>query len=129
MSGLTTPEDVLRFGWVIDPEGKTRVEALGNLPKDNDRSAYRRCHRTVRMIQQTRDPSCLFARRSRSAPMNVAQLKEFCRRFPAAKETLYGEPSKFMSIPSVDGSLPISRRVSQKSGGSAHASRLTGLSN
>jgi predicted DNA-binding protein (MmcQ/YjbR family) len=28
--------------------------------------------------------------------MNVAQLKEFCRSFPGAKETLYGEPSNFL---------------------------------
>ncbi len=28
--------------------------------------------------------------------MNVAQLKEFCRRFPGAIETLYGEPYNFL---------------------------------
>ena len=28
--------------------------------------------------------------------MNVAQLKEFCRGFPCATETLYGEPSNFL---------------------------------
>jgi predicted DNA-binding protein (MmcQ/YjbR family) len=28
--------------------------------------------------------------------MNVAQLKQFCRRFPSATETLYGEPSNFL---------------------------------
>ena len=28
--------------------------------------------------------------------MNVAQLKEFCRRFPHATETRYGEPSNFL---------------------------------
>src|SRR5438105_11068070 len=28
--------------------------------------------------------------------MNVAQLKEFCRRFPSATETLYGEPYNFL---------------------------------
>ena len=28
--------------------------------------------------------------------MNVRQLKEFCRGFPGAVETLYGEPSNFL---------------------------------
>ena len=28
--------------------------------------------------------------------MNVRQLKEFCRRFPGAVETLYGDPSNFL---------------------------------
>lgn len=28
--------------------------------------------------------------------MNVPQLKEFCRRFPSATETLYAEPSNFL---------------------------------
>jgi predicted DNA-binding protein (MmcQ/YjbR family) len=28
--------------------------------------------------------------------MNVRQLKEFCRRFPGAVETLHGEPSNFL---------------------------------
>lgn len=28
--------------------------------------------------------------------MNVPQLKQFCRRFPDATETLYGEPSNFL---------------------------------
>jgi len=28
--------------------------------------------------------------------MNVPQLKGFCRRFPGATETLYGEPSNFL---------------------------------
>ena len=28
--------------------------------------------------------------------MNVAQLKQFCRRFPHATETRYGEPSNFL---------------------------------
>ena len=28
--------------------------------------------------------------------MNVAQLKEFCRRFPGVTQTLYGEPSNFL---------------------------------
>ncbi|MEP6998316.1 MAG: MmcQ/YjbR family DNA-binding protein [Betaproteobacteria bacterium] len=28
--------------------------------------------------------------------MNVPQLKQFCRRFPGATETLYGEPSNFL---------------------------------
>ena len=28
--------------------------------------------------------------------MNVPQLKQFCRRFPSATETLYGEPSNFL---------------------------------
>jgi predicted DNA-binding protein (MmcQ/YjbR family) len=31
-----------------------------------------------------------------SVRMNVAQLKHFCRRFPSAIETLYGEPSNFL---------------------------------
>jgi predicted DNA-binding protein (MmcQ/YjbR family) len=30
------------------------------------------------------------------ALMNVPQLKQFCRRFPSATETLYGEPSNFL---------------------------------
>lgn len=39
-----------------------------------------------------------FGRASVPVPvlMNVPQLKEFCRRFPGAKETLYGEPSNFL---------------------------------
>jgi predicted DNA-binding protein (MmcQ/YjbR family) len=28
--------------------------------------------------------------------MNTKQLKEFCRRFPGSRETLYGEPSNFL---------------------------------
>jgi predicted DNA-binding protein (MmcQ/YjbR family) len=33
---------------------------------------------------------------SSRALMNVPQLKKFCRRFPSATETLYGEPSNFL---------------------------------
>ena len=31
-----------------------------------------------------------------SEPMNVAQLKKFCRQFPGTTETLYGEPYNFL---------------------------------
>ena len=33
---------------------------------------------------------------ARRAQMNVPQLKDFCRRFPEAIETLHGEPSNFL---------------------------------
>jgi predicted DNA-binding protein (MmcQ/YjbR family) len=32
----------------------------------------------------------------RNAPVNVRQLKEFCRKLSGAQETLYGEPSNFL---------------------------------
>lgn len=51
------------------------------------------------------------------ANMNVAQLKKFCRAFPGVIETLYGEPSNFLVLPSETPGLHYCGDVSHVLGG------------